>query len=82
MRDLHRSADRSCWISGSRVNACVAAGSAGIVEFGFHAAQPVSRNSRMLVRSAGVVALSLRAPDGKEHPLAIDQVDQAPHHVV
>lgn len=81
MRDLAQSADRCCWISGDRVNACIGEGSHGIIEFGFHGLQPVSRNSRLLVRPEGVLSFALRGPDDRETPVIFDAVDHRPHAV-
>ncbi len=81
MRDLGRTADRSCWISGDRVNACIGDGGNGIVDFGFHGLQPVSRNSRLLVRPEGVVTMVLHGPGGWVMPVTFDTVDHHPHSV-
>jgi hypothetical protein len=78
-RDLTRYADGSCWISGDRVNACI--GADGITEFGFHGLQPVSRNSRMLVRPAGALTILLRDESGIETPFEFSTVDWEPHRV-
>jgi hypothetical protein len=82
MRDLAQTADRCCWISGDRVNVCIGYGPSGIVEFGFHGMQPVSRNSRLLVWPGGVVSLALRGPDGGEVPVSFGIVDHQPHAVI
>ena len=81
MRDIAQSADRCCWISGDRVNACIGDGPRGIMEFGFHGLQPVSRNSRLLVRPEGVISLSLRGPDGHQTPVTFEVIDHEPHCV-
>lgn len=80
-RDLTQTADRSCWISGDRVNACVSADAGGIIEFGFHGLQPVSRNSRLLVRPEGVLTVGLLGPDGSETPLPFHLIEHQPHSV-
>ncbi len=55
--DLDRHPDQGCWISDDRVNAFVSAAAGGIGEIGFHGLQPVSRNSRLLVRPEGVLGV-------------------------
>lgn len=80
-RDLTRTADRACWISGDRVNACVSADANGVIELGFHGLQPVSRNSRLLVRQDGVLTMALLGPDGRETPFTFSIVDHRPHSV-
>jgi hypothetical protein len=81
MRDLTRIADRSAWISGDRVNACIGADANGIIEFGFHGLQPVSRNSRILVRPEGVARFGVRTSDGRETPWAFRTVEWEPHRI-
>jgi hypothetical protein len=81
IRQLDKLADRSCWISGDRINACIATDAHGIAEVGFHGMQPVSRNSRMLVREQGVISLSIRDESGREEPVRFSQVEWEPYSV-
>jgi hypothetical protein len=68
--------DRGCWISDDRVYAFVTA--RGITEAGYHGTQPVSRNSRMLVREDGVILPALRMPGGSEAPVDLREVTWDP----
>ncbi len=81
LKRLDNLVDRSCWISGDRINACIAVEAHGIAEIGFHGAQPVSRNSRMLVRDGGVLSLSIRDENGREEPVRFETVEWSPHRV-
>jgi hypothetical protein len=81
LKHLDQLADRSCWISGERINACIGIDAHGIAEIGFHGAQPVSRNSRMLVRERGVLALAIRNSEGGEEEVRFDSVDWHPHKI-
>jgi len=58
-RRLDTLVDRGCWISHDRIYAFISADH-GITEIGYHGMQPVSRNSRVLVRESGVLSLSVR----------------------
>ncbi len=81
LKQLDRLADRSCWISGDRINACIAVDAHGIAEIGYHGVQPVSRNSRMLVRDQGVLSLGIIGSDGREEAVPLASVDWHPHKV-
>jgi len=81
LKQLDRLADRSCWISGDRINACIAVDAHGIAEIGYHGEQPVSRNSRMLVRDQGVLSLGIIGSDGREEAVPLANVDWHPHKV-
>jgi len=81
IRRLDMLADRSCWISGDRINACVAVDAHGITEVGFHGMQPVSRNSRVLVREQGAIVLSVRDETGREEPVCFERVEWEPWSV-
>jgi hypothetical protein len=81
IRDLTSLADRSCWISGDRVNACVGPSAHGLIEFGFHGLQPVSRNSRILFRPEGALSIAFKDRSGQEFPVPFEQVDWEPHRV-
>jgi hypothetical protein len=67
--NLLKYSDKGWWISDDRVNAFLSVMAGGIGEIGFHGSQPVSRNSRLLVCSEGVLTFAL-ALDGREFPLA------------
>ena len=67
---LDRHPDRGCWISDDRVNAFVSAEAPGVAEIGFHGLQPVSRNSRLLVRPEGVLHVSVRRREETAFPCA------------
>ena len=81
LKRLDQLADRSCWISGDRITACVGVEAHGIMEVGFHGVQPVSRNSRMLVRGRGVLSFSVSDDDGRGGPVPFHTVDWHPHKV-
>jgi hypothetical protein len=81
LKHLDQLADRSCWISGERINACIGVDAHGIAEIGFHGTQPVSRNSRMLVREHGVLSLAIRNSEGEEEEVTFDRVEWHPHKV-
>ena len=81
IKDLTVLADRSCWISGERVNACVGPSAHGLLEFGFHGLQPVSRNSRILVRPEGVLNFGFEAGAGRTFPVSFEEVDWEPYRV-
>jgi hypothetical protein len=57
-RRLDNLVDRGCWISHDRIYAFISADN-GITEIGYHGMQPVSRNSRVLVRESGVLSFSV-----------------------
>lgn len=80
-RTLETLADRGCWISDDRVYAFVTA-AGGISEIGYHGTQPVSRNSRILVRPEGAVLFSYRPAGGVERSLEFHEVDWNPGHLV
>lgn len=75
-RILSELTDRGCWISHDRVYVFVSADH-GITEMGYHGLQPVSRNSRILVREAGVLTFGLRTRKG-DIPLQTENVDWKP----
>ena len=64
-RQLDSLVDGGCWISHDRVYAFISADH-GITEIGYHGLQPVSRNSRVLVRASGVLSLSVRNGAGEQ----------------
>jgi hypothetical protein len=64
-RRLDTLADRGCWISHDRIYAFISADH-GITEIGYHGMQPVSRNSRVLVRESGVLSFSVRNGAGEQ----------------
>ncbi|MEX2116445.1 MAG: hypothetical protein WEB37_06135 [Bacteroidota bacterium] len=71
--------DKGCWISHDRIYAFVSA-EHGITEVGYHGLQPVSRNSRILVREAGVLTFSIRL-DGSDHALQTEVIDWEPTRI-
>ncbi len=76
---LHKYADKGCWISDDRVNAFISCKSHGIAELGYHGKQPVSRNSRMFVGTDNpVLSFAVKSTSGVEHPLLFDEVDWGP----
>jgi hypothetical protein len=81
LKRLDQLADRSCWISGDRINASVGVEAHGITEVGFHGVQPVSRNSRMLARERGVLSFFVSDDDGRGGPVPFHTVDWHPHRV-
>ncbi|MCX6143523.1 MAG: hypothetical protein NTZ35_09900 [Ignavibacteriales bacterium] len=52
----------------------------GITEVGYHGLQPVSKNSRTLVRESGVLTFSVRI-DNKEYTLQTSDVDWRPTRI-
>ena len=78
-RRLHSLVDKGCWISHDRMYAFVSA-EHGITEVGYHGLQPVSKNSRILVRESGVLAFSVRL-GSMEYMLQTDDVDWLPTRV-
>ena len=79
-QNLDALADRGCWISDDRVYAFVTAAGA-ISELGYHGIQPVSRNSRLLVRADGVFVFAFRPDQGVERAIEFHQVDWSPGQV-
>ncbi|HTY59972.1 MAG TPA: hypothetical protein VMF59_14215, partial [Bacteroidota bacterium] len=77
---LENHPDGGIWISDDRVNAFVSARSGGVAEVGFHGLQPVSRNSRLLVRPEGVLTVGLR--NGDEISFPCTNVDWTPGGIV
>jgi hypothetical protein len=77
---LDRLADRGCWISDDRIYAFVSA-AGSIAEVGYHGMQPVSRNSRILVREEGVLQFSFRESDGSEQEIRFNDVTWTPSGV-
>jgi hypothetical protein len=71
-------ADRGCWISDDRIYAFISWATSSIGEIGYHGAQPVSRNSRLVVREEGVCSFWIRNPDGSEQQLQFGDVDWTP----
>jgi len=71
-------ADRGCWISDDRTYAFLSWENSTIAEIGYHGAQPVSRNSRVLAGNAGVCSFWIRHPDGNEEQLVFGDVDWLP----
>jgi hypothetical protein len=78
-RRLDSLVDKGCWISHDRIYAFVSA-EHGITEVGYHGLQPVSKNSRILVRESGVLSFSVRIGD-KEHVLQTSDVDWQPTRI-
>jgi hypothetical protein len=77
---LDELADRGCWISDDRVYLFLS--EAGVVgEVGYHGKQPVSKNSRILVRGEGALGFSLRMSGGEEHKITFPEVDWTPASV-
>jgi hypothetical protein len=64
-RRLDTLVDKGCWISHDRIYAFVSADH-GITEIGYHGMQPVSKNSRIMVKESGVLSFSLRNESGEE----------------
>ncbi len=70
--------DRGCWISDDRTYAFLSWETNTIGEIGYHGAQPVSRNSRVLAGGAGVCSFWIRHPAGKEEQLSFGDVEWMP----
>ncbi len=70
--------DRGCWISDDRTYAFLSWETNTIAEIGYHGAQPVSRNSRVLAGGAGVCSFWIRHPAGKEELLSFGDVEWMP----
>ena len=70
--------DRGCWISDDRTYAFLSWETNTIGEIGFHGAQPVSRNSRVLAGGEGVCSFWIRHPGGKEEQLLFGEVEWMP----
>lgn len=79
LKDLSTLPDRSCWISGSRINACI--GEGGIIEAGYHGLQPVSRNSRMLVLPEGAITFCVSGPAAPCAPVRFTHLSWEPSRV-
>jgi hypothetical protein len=78
-RHLDTLADKGCWISHDRIYAFISAGY-GLTELGYHGMQPVSRNSRVLVKDSGVLSFSLRSAAG-DQKLQTNEVDWQPSKI-
>ena len=78
-RRLNALVDKGCWISHDRIYAFVSA-EHGITEVGYHGLQPVSKNSRILVRESGVLTFSVRIGI-KEYMLQTSDVDCQPTRI-
>lgn len=73
--------DRGLWISDDRVNAFISSKCGGIGEIGYHGRQPVSRNSRMLQRAAGVFTFHLVPDSGEVENISFDEIEWNPGRI-
>ena len=79
-RRLDSLVDKGVWISHDRIYAFVSSDN-GITEVGYHGLQPVSKNSRLLVRDSGVLTLSVQIGD-QESVLQTHEVDSQPTRII